>query len=44
MRIIALSVLLAIAAGTVLLMLPCMTRDGKGLSFMKAVFTATSSV
>lgn len=44
MRIIALSVLLAIAAGTVLLMLPCMTRDGRGLSFMKAVFTATSSV
>ncbi len=44
MRIIALSVFFVIAAGTVLLMLPCMTRDGKGLSFMKAVFTATSSV
>ena len=44
MRIIALSVLSVIIAGTVLFMLPCMTRDGKGLSFMKAVFTATSSV
>lgn len=43
-RIIALSVLAVIAAGTVLLMLPCMTRDGSGLPFMKAVFTATSSV
>lgn len=44
MRIIALSVLSVIIVGTVLFMLPCMTRDGKGLSFMKAVFTATSSV
>ena len=44
MRIIALSVLFVIIAGTLLLMLPCMTRDGKGLSFMKAAFTATSSV
>lgn len=43
-RIIALSVLLAIVAGTLLLQLPCMTRDGKGLSFIQAVFTATSSV
>lgn len=43
-RIIALSVLAVIAAGAALLMLPCMTRDGKGLPFMKAVFTATSSV
>ena len=44
MRIIALSVLSVIIVGTVLFMLPCMTRDGKGLSFMRAVFTATSSV
>lgn len=43
-RIIALSVLFAIVAGTFLLQLPCMTRDGKGLSFIKAAFTATSSV
>ncbi len=44
MRIIALSVLLAIVVGTLLFLLPCMTRSGKGLSFMEAVFTATSSV
>lgn len=43
-RIIALSVLFAIVGGTLLLMLPIMTRDGKGLPFMKAAFTATSSV
>lgn len=43
-RIIALSVISAIAVGAVFLMLPCMTRDGNGLPFMKAVFTATSSV
>lgn len=41
---IALSVLAAIAVGTVLLMLPCMTRDGRGLPPVKAIFTAVSSV
>lgn len=43
-RIIALSFLAVIATGTILFMLPFMTRDGKGLPFIKALFTATSSV
>lgn len=43
-RIIVFSVLAAIVLGTVLLMLPLSTRDSNGLPFLKAVFTATSSV
>ncbi|MBQ5969861.1 MAG: hypothetical protein IKN72_08055 [Clostridia bacterium] len=42
--VIAASFLLMIAAGTALLMLPFMTRDGRGLSFVQALFTATSGV
>ncbi len=43
-RMIALSVLCAIAVSTFLFLLPCMTRDGKGLSFTEAIFTATSGI
>ena len=43
-RVIALSFLAMIAAGTLLFLLPCMTRGGKGLAPMEALFTATSSV
>ena len=43
-RVIALSFIGMIAAGTLLFLLPCMTRDGKGLAPMEALFTATSSV
>ena len=43
-RTIALSFFLMITVGTLLFMLPFMTRDGKGLSFMEALFTTTSSV
>ncbi len=42
--VIAISFISIIAVGTVLFMLPFMTRDGKGLDIMKALFTATSSV
>ncbi len=40
---IALGFLLIIAAGTVLLMLPCASRNGQGVGFLNALFTATSS-
>ncbi len=43
-RKIALSFLGIITAGTLLFLLPFMTRDGKGLPFIQALFTATSSV
>ena len=43
-RKIALSFLGIITAGTLLFLLPFMTNDGKGLSLMQALFTATSSV
>ena len=43
-RVIAWSFLGIITAGTLLFMLPFMTRDGHGLSLMQALFTATSSV
>lgn len=43
-RVIAGSFLFIIAAGTLLFMLPFMTRDGHGLPPMQALFTATSSV
>ena len=43
-RVIALSFLGIITAGTLLFMLPFMTRDGHGLSPMQSLFTATSSV
>ena len=43
-RIIAVSFLAIITAGTLLFMLPFMTRDGRGLSLMQSLFTATSSV
>ena len=43
-RTISLSFFLIIAVGTLLFMLPFMTRDGKGLPFMQALFTTTSSV
>lgn len=43
-RKIALSFLGIITAGTLLFLLPFMTRDGKGLAPMEALFTATSSV
>ena len=43
-KIIAGSFLAIIALGTLLFMLPFMTRDGRGLPFMKALFTATSGV
>ena len=43
-RKIALSFLGIITAGTLLFLLPFMTRDGRGLPPMQALFTATSSV
>ena len=42
-RIIALGFLMIVAAGTLLLMLPFSTCDGKGASFVSALFTAVSS-
>ncbi len=42
--IIAISFVSIIVVGTLLFMLPFMTRDGKGLSFMEGLFTAASSV
>ncbi|MGN0468905.1 MAG: TrkH family potassium uptake protein [Acutalibacteraceae bacterium] len=41
---IAISFIAIIIIGTLLFMLPFMTRDGKGLNFMQGLFTATSSV
>lgn len=43
-RVIALSFLGIITAGTLLFMLPFMTRDGHGLTPIQSLFTATSSV
>ena len=43
-RTIAISFVSIITAGGLLFMLPFMTRNGKGLSFMEGLFTATSSV
>jgi trk system potassium uptake protein TrkH len=43
-RVIASSFAGAILAGTVLLMLPAATRDGRGTGFVDALFTATSAV
>ena len=43
-RVIAISFLSIITAGTLLFLLPFMTRDGRGLPPMQALFTATSSV
>lgn len=43
-KIIAASFFAIIALGTFLFTLPFMTRDGEGLSFMQALFTATSGV
>ncbi|MBE6807853.1 MAG: Trk family potassium uptake protein [Ruminococcaceae bacterium] len=42
-RFIALGFLIIVAAGTLLLMLPFSTCDGKGASFVSALFTAVSS-
>ena len=41
---IILSFFLVIISGTVLLMMPFTSRDGNGLSFVNALFTATSAV
>jgi trk system potassium uptake protein TrkH len=41
---VALSFLLVIAIGTLLLMMPFTTLDGQGLSIVDALFTATSAV
>lgn len=43
LRLIALGFLLMIMLGTILLMLPISSRDGKGISFVDALFTATSA-
>ena len=43
LRLIALGFLLMIMLGTILLMLPIASRDGKGISFVDALFTATSA-
>ncbi|MFI3141438.1 MAG: TrkH family potassium uptake protein [Clostridia bacterium] len=43
-RMIMLSFFTIIVIGTLLFMLPIMTRDGNGLNFISALFTATSSV
>lgn len=42
--VITLSFFALVIAGAVLFTLPFMTRDGEGLSFLTALFTATSSV
>ncbi|MDD6347539.1 MAG: potassium transporter TrkG [Lachnospiraceae bacterium] len=42
-QIIILSFLCVIAAGTILLMLPCATQSGEGASLMDALFTSTSA-
>lgn len=43
LRIIAMGFLLMITIGTVLLMLPIASKEGKGISFVDALFTATSA-
>lgn len=43
LRIIAMGFLLMITIGTVLLMLPISSKGGKGISFVDALFTATSA-
>lgn len=43
-KVLALGFLLAILAGTLLLMLPACATDGRGIGLMNAVFTATSAV
>ena len=43
LRIIAMGFLLMITIGTVLLMLPIASKGGKGISFVDALFTATSA-
>lgn len=43
-NIIATTFLIVITLGTILFMLPVSTRNGEGLSLIKALFTATSSV
>ena len=42
-RLIALSFILVILMGTLLLMLPCATRSGETTSLVEALFTATSA-
>ena len=42
-QVVALTFAGLILAGTLLLMLPAASRDGKGLSFVDALFTATSA-
>lgn len=42
--LIAISFISIIILGALLFMLPVMTRDGRGMSFMQGLFTATSSV
>ncbi|MEE1341420.1 MAG: Trk family potassium uptake protein, partial [Lachnospiraceae bacterium] len=42
-QIIIFGFLLVILAGSLMLMLPFATRDGKGASFLDAIFTATSA-
>ena len=43
-QIIILGFLSIVIVGTILLMLPFATREGKGASFIDALFTATSAV
>ena len=43
-QIIPLSFLIAIAVGTLLLMLPVSTADGEKTSLLTAIFTATTSM
>lgn len=43
-KVLALGFLLAILIGTLLLMLPACAANGRGLSLMEAIFTATSAV
>lgn len=43
MRVIVVSFALIIFVGTILLMLPITARNGQGLSFLQALFTATSA-
>ena len=42
-QVVALTFAGLILAGTLLLMLPAASRDGKGLSVVDALFTATSA-
>lgn len=43
-QVIALGFLAVILVGTLLLMLPCMTRSGEGTAFVDALFMSTTSV